>query len=95
MPLAAERGTGGGTGPPQPLLGHDESPDRDVLREPPLPAAKVLLHCRTTDVVRAGDHDLVLGTVTEADTGDPATAPAVVQPRLPHPSAGAAGPALA
>ncbi|MEU2757593.1 flavin reductase family protein [Streptomyces albidoflavus] len=29
---------------------------------PCLPDAKVLLRCRTVDVIRAGDHDLLLGT---------------------------------
>lgn len=42
---------------------------------PFLPGARVLLRCRTTRVVRAGDHDLVLGTPLEIRTGDPATAP--------------------
>lgn len=51
---------------------------------PYLPGAKVLLRCRTTDVVRAGDHDLVLGAVTEAHTGDPATAPLLWYRRAFH-----------
>ena len=42
---------------------------------PYLPDAKVVLRCRTTDVIRAGDHDLVLGTPTEIRTGDPAKPP--------------------
>ncbi|WP_308406340.1 flavin reductase family protein [Streptomyces sp. AC602_WCS936] len=51
---------------------------------PYLPGAKVLLRCRTADVVRAGDHDLVLGTVTDAHTGDPAQAPLLWYRRAFH-----------
>ncbi|WP_051852826.1 flavin reductase family protein [Streptomyces aureocirculatus] len=41
---------------------------------PYLPGAKVLLRCRAVDVIRAGDHDLLLGTPLEIRTSS-ATAP--------------------
>ncbi|MVO88444.1 NADH:riboflavin 5'-phosphate oxidoreductase [Streptomyces sp. p1417] len=41
---------------------------------PYLPGAKVLLRCRAVDTIRAGDHDLLLGTPLEIRTNS-ATAP--------------------
>jgi len=54
---------------------------------PYLPDATVLLRCRTTERVRAGDHDLVLGTPVEIRTGDPATPPLLWYRRGFHTSA--------
>ncbi|MEU3838488.1 flavin reductase family protein [Streptomyces sp. NPDC028635] len=56
----------------------------DGTGTPFLPRATVLLRCRTADVVRAGDHDLVLGTVLETRTGDPAGAPLLWYRRAFH-----------
>ncbi|MFB6819658.1 flavin reductase family protein [Streptomyces sp. NPDC056347] len=42
---------------------------------PFLPDAKVLLRCGTVDVIRAGDHDLLLGTPLEIRTRDENTPP--------------------
>ncbi|MER5996047.1 flavin reductase family protein [Streptomyces viridosporus] len=42
---------------------------------PYLPDAKVLLRCRTVDVIRAGDHDLLLGTPEHIYIRDEAAPP--------------------
>ncbi|MGR8006924.1 flavin reductase family protein [Streptomyces hypolithicus] len=42
---------------------------------PYLPDAKALLRCRTVSVIRAGDHDLLLGTPLEIRTNDAAVPP--------------------
>ncbi|MFJ6623545.1 flavin reductase family protein [Kitasatospora sp. NPDC091335] len=42
---------------------------------PYLPDAKALLRCRTVDVIRAGDHDLILGTPLEIRNRDVGTSP--------------------
>ncbi|MFE8957177.1 MULTISPECIES: flavin reductase family protein [Streptomyces] len=51
---------------------------------PYLPDAGVLLRCRTADVVRAGDHDLVLGAVTDARTAESAPDPLLWYRRAFH-----------
>ncbi|GHE93842.1 FMN reductase [Streptomyces longispororuber] len=60
---------------------------------PHLPDAKVLLRCRTVDVIRAGDHDLLLGTPLEIRTGSAATPPLLWYRRDFHTPAPAAAPA--
>ncbi|MEV0323655.1 flavin reductase family protein [Streptomyces sp. NPDC050658] len=42
---------------------------------PCLPDAKVLLRCRAVEVIRAGDHDLLLGTPAEIRIRDAAAPP--------------------
>ena len=42
---------------------------------PYLPDAKVLLRCRTVDVIRAGDHDLLLGTPQQIRIRDESAPP--------------------
>jgi flavin reductase ActVB len=47
----------------------------DGVALPYLPDAKVRLRCRTVDVIRAGDHDLLLGTPLEIRISSPSAAP--------------------
>ncbi|MFE7840545.1 flavin reductase family protein [Streptomyces sp. NPDC057474] len=49
--------------------------DWEEAGTPCLPDAALLVRCRTARIVRAGDHDLILGTPVEIRTGDPASAP--------------------
>ncbi|MDN0197957.1 flavin reductase family protein [Streptomyces sp. S.PNR 29] len=51
---------------------------------PYLPDAKVLLRCRTVDVIRAGDHDLLLGTPQQIRIRDEAAPPLLWYQRQFH-----------
>lgn len=58
----------------------------DGVGLPYLPDAKVLLRCRAVDVIRAGDHDLLLGTPIQIRTRDVKAPPLLWYRRAFHTS---------